>query len=237
MIKKTNYFVVFLICVIVILIMNNGRKEYSGIAQTNPNTHYNNEPIHIDIITPVELTSAEAIHASENITFTKTSSSPLNYRFDFGKIQPGILQMNIVAGNYTKIIRNEVKRPFINVNHNIPLEVEKNVNVDFTITTSSPQGKVIDADKVVLQIENPKAEKQTYTLTKSSTGTFKYAFKYTMSGIYYFRMEATEPEYDTITVVTQTNVLNKTSVNFYPMLLFGGTLLLILLMLIKRIKK
>jgi hypothetical protein len=145
--------------------------------------------------------------------------------------------LTVNAGNYTKVLRNEVRKPFININNNIPLEVDKNTKSEFSIITSNPQGKIIDADKLVLEIENPKSEKKTYTLTKTSSGTFTLSFKYDMSGIYYFRMEATEPEYETITIVTQTNVLNKTNFNLYPMILLGATVLLAVLMIVKRLRK
>jgi len=218
--------------------------DFFGISLTSPETQYNNKDIHAEFkltnytnplieifFDGVEIYKFDANETNQTISFEKNL---VNETYDFiisGIDNEGTLKIVVSENNITETKVINVLDPYVAVTHNIPNTAEEGDSLKILISTSNPQGELLDADSVTIDVTTPDNTLETLTLTKSGDD-FEYNFNYEDAGTYQFKLKAVEIDYKTKEFSAVTTVIKAGGIHpivwvWMAALIFWATLFII----------
>lgn len=151
--------------------------------------------------------------------------------------QAGIFKLVVQSGSTTESQQIEVRQPFVDVKHDIPTTLVKGDSAKLSIQTYTPQGEIMDADSVDVDMYLPDGSKQSLLFDKQTNSSFTKQVTYVNAGEYIFKIHAHKLGYTTNEVSTITNVILKSGPNPILYIWFGAALLFIGLVIFRRFRK
>jgi hypothetical protein len=241
-IKENKPILIFIAIVLAIIIAKN--TDLFGInLQTEEVQFYNK-----DIVIPFTLTNftnptievyfnnIKLYDQSSNITDHMTYTQSLNngvYTITVKYIaSAGTLKITAIENGYSEVQNIEVRQAYVDIKDNIPNLVDKSKIWDMEIDTYNPQGDILEADSIDIDVYDPLNNKNTIFLDKSGN-KFTTKFTYTNDGNYQFKIHARKEGYITREVTRITSVTRSEGVNPIVYIWVGAAVLWALLFLIK----
>jgi len=108
----------------------------------------------------------------------------------------GYFKFTVNEGNKTESQTIEVRNPFVDMKNDFELTVKQGVLYDLEIKTYNPQGEVLEADSLEVDLTTPDSSVQSLTFTKSNS-TFTLPYTYSQNGNYIYKIRPMKLGYDT----------------------------------------
>lgn len=190
-------------------------------------------------------TTNSTMNVSSNIKVNKTYSQ--NVELSTGKTNEtyfirinnlsssGVIKFTLTEGNKTETQTVEVRKAFVDIKTNIPNLADEGVSLKIEIKTFTPQGDVLEADSVDVDVIDPSNTKTSLSFTKS-VNVFSYTFNYADAGNYQFKIYPRKDGFDTKEFTVITSVAKKEGV--HPIIYVFGFIFAIwlILFIIKRVR-
>ena len=196
---------------------------------TNPNVkaYFNDRLL-------VELTGNET---ASGLIFTEETING-TYILKIGNVsEEGLFKIVAAEGNITDLLLIEVKKPFVDSKNDVPSTLDIGGKEKLTVQTFNPQGDILDADSVDLDVSDPLNKKETLFMEKEKAGTFSIDYNFKKAGIHVFKIYARKDGYVTVEKGAITNVLKSGRIHPIVLIWIGSLILFIIFLTIRLIRK
>ena len=146
----------------------------------------------------------------------------------------GTLKITVSDGNHTETQNVEIRQAYVDIQDNIPSLVDQNKIWDIEINTTNPQGDVLEADTLDMDIYSPLNEKTNIVLEKSGN-QFTNKFTFVEDGNYQFKIHARKEGYITKEVTRIISVTKSGGVHPVVYVWIGAAILWVLLFIVARL--
>lgn len=138
-----------------------------------------------------------------------------------------------------KILMMELKAPVVNIEYDIPIQTTIGSKHTLFVKTLTPQGDLLNADKVLIEITDPHNQNEVVEMTKDSLGIFSYDMTYKYDHNYYFTItpSATSLNYKTQSRDATTVVQGTAEVPVFFYFMIANAVIFIAVIIIRNFKK
>jgi len=242
---KTIFWIIGLVIVGVLLYNYSG---FFGITLSSAETQYNNKDIKAEFslanytnpsiqifFNDEEILELDVNETNDTVSFTRNLVNG-TYDFTIKDInKEGFLKIVVSENNITETKVINVQDPHVALTHNILNVAEKGDSLKILVSTLNPQGELLIADSVVIDVTTPDNNLEIITLTKSGD-TFEYNFNYEQSGTYQFKIKASKIDYKTKEVSAVTTVIKTGGIPLVVWIWIVAIIIFILFFIIKQIR-
>jgi len=145
---------------------------------------------------------------NQSIILTKSISNGTNYIGLKNINSAGLIKIKLTEGNYSEIKSIEVRKGYVDIKDNIPSLVDKGKVWTISVSTYNPQGDILEADSVDIDVYDPSNNKETLYLEKSGNN-FTKTFNYDTAGNYELKIHAKKEGYETKEITRITSATNE----------------------------
>lgn len=157
------------------------------INQTTNETYYINETHQVKIY-PATKNNQKEIYTFNYINGT--------YALRLENATTGYFKFTIIEGNKTESQVIEVRNPFVDMKNDFENTVKQGVKYDLEILTYTPQGEVLEADTLEVDLTTPDSSVQSLTFKKEGN-KFTLPYTYAQNGNYIYKIRPTKLGYET----------------------------------------
>lgn len=152
-------------------------------------------------------------------------------------IEEGVFKIVVTEGNLSETVVIEVRKPFVDVEHNIINLIDKGGSETIQIRTFDPQGNELEADSVDIDVIAPTDITTNIVLDKKGGNIFEVVFNYEEAGNYLYKIHARKDGFEIQEVTAITNVIK--SQGIHPIIWVWGIFIVVWLTLfgIRRIRR
>lgn len=229
-----------------LLLQNNG---FFSIIMQSPQVQYYNEPIEARFsltnftnptitayFNDAELFERPSNESNQNVIFsTEIINSSYVYKIS-NVTQEGLFKIIAKEGNKTETQVIEVKRPYVDIKHDIESVIEEGTLDKINIKTFTPQGEPIESD-INIYVINPDNSQTIITPTKLTSNEYEFTFTYAKAGNYQFKIAPSKTGYDTKEFTIITSVTKSAGVHPIIYIWFGAVAIWLILFVIRRFRK
>lgn len=152
--------------------------------------------------------------------------------------QEGLFKFVVIHPNKTESQVIEVRKPFVDIRHNIETTLDRGASRTIEISTFNPQGEKISVDSIDMDVYGPDNRVVTINLLRSNeTNTFTTLFNYDKVGSYQFRIHPRKDGYETKEFIVITNVLKTEGIHPIIWVWFGAIILWLTLFAVKLFRR
>lgn len=239
--NKNFPLVIFIILAGIYLFSNT---ELFSISLLTPQVVYYNSPINIKFTTnlsepQISLYFNEVLLSQTNQSITYTDAI-INgsYVLTVSNItQDGLLKVIASKENVSEIQVIEVKKPFVDIKHDVLATTEKGTTDKIAIKTYNPQGEAIEADAVDIISIDPANKETPITATKANANEWELTFNYKDAGNYIFKIKPRKAGYDIREFTAITSVTKSAGIHPIIFVWAGAAILFLILFVIKRLRR
>lgn len=241
--------IIWIIGIIVLALLFYKYSDSFSIMLSSPMVQYYNQPISATFslsnytnpiisgyFNDVELFEmpANTTNWTQNLVFEKSIANG-TYTLKLSNVtSEGVFKFKATEGNFTETQLIEVKQPFVDIKHNIPSTIDKGSSLNMQIMTFTPQGDILDADSIDIDIYDPQNVKTTIFMEKS--GNFTKVFNYQNVGNYQFKIHPRKDGFATKEFTVITSVTKTQGIHPVIYIWFGFLALFLILLIVKLIR-
>jgi hypothetical protein len=257
--NSTTKWVLAIALLIVAILMAHQFQLFSvtGITTSSKRTLYINEPVNFAIQlqygnltassngSTIDTTQADVVLTTNDIHI-KMNSQDINATIT--EVVPNLVY-NITVPNpvegylsvtvQDRILMMELKAPVVNIEYDIPIQTVKGAKHTLFVRTMTPQGDILNADSVMLEIVDPHTQTTVEQMKKVSDGVFSYDMTYTYDHNYYFTITpaATSLNYKTTQRQATTVVQGSEAPPIFFYFMIANVVIFVIVLIVKNFKK
>lgn len=236
-----------------------GREALTGITSPSKRVLYVNEPVEYDLyiqhdnttILDSNSTIISYVEGSDDYVTIADISVTLNgepvdavvtelvpshkYHVKINNPTEGYLTTVVK----TKLLTIELKAPVVNLEYNFPLQVFVGETKTLFAKTLTPQGAILNADKVTVEVVDPNNKVDIFEMTKASDGMFEHEMVFRAEGNYYFTItpSAASLNYKSTPRDATTVVMGQAPVPVFYYFMIANAVVFVLILVVKNRKK
>lgn len=261
MARKNTWIWVVAILAVAFFLYNRSMSREAVVGITTPSSRilYINEPVDFNVV--LEHGNATAVSGNGTVIDTDNSTAeivevePIDFdvKIDSQPVNHTVTELtenrefsvyveNPSEGYLTVSVKDviltmELRKPLIHLEHDVPIQAYVGEKYTFTVNTLTPQGGLLDVEKVILEITDPTNEVTVLDMTEESEGTFTYEMEYEDDHNYYFDITPVAPNWNTKKVEATTVVLGEAPMPVLTYFLIVSAVIFVVLVIIKNRKK
>lgn len=247
MAKEINPIFVLILIAVAVMLINNS--QLFSIILQSPQVQYLNKPISAKFTTNLtnptitalfnnqELSQIVNNETNQNIIYTQDIVNGTYVLTISNVTQIGIFKFIATEGNISEIQTIEVRRPFVDIKHDIISVIEKGLSDKISIKTYNPQGDLIEIDSLEVTVINPTNQHSQIVTQKINVNEYEFNFNYAEAGNYIFKIRGIKQGYDVREFTAITSVTKSAGIHPIIFVWSGAILLFLILLIIRAVKR